>query len=175
MSDDREYPTEIPEPHEEPPVYFEDRAGRSIRIVRYAEDFEAIVEMYDAFDPRDRAQGIPPSSEPRIRRWLESLLVPECVNVVAWHDDDAIGHATLVPDDDGAHELAIFVLHSYQEAGIGTRLIEALLGAGRVDGVERVWLTVERWNDPAVSLYRKIGFETTGREGFELEMAVRLV
>ena len=37
-----------------------------------------------------------------------------------------------------------------------------------------MWLTVERWNGAAVSLYRSLGFETTGAESFELEMALRL-
>jgi ribosomal protein S18 acetylase RimI-like enzyme len=78
-----------------------------------------------------------------------------------------------VPDDD-ACELAIFVLQAYQRAGIGTSLIRTLLGYGAEAGVERVWLTVERWNRAATNLYEKIGFETSNAESFELEMALRL-
>ena len=37
-----------------------------------------------------------------------------------------------------------------------------------------MWLTVERWNDPAIALYRKVGFETTNTESFEIEMSIRL-
>jgi ribosomal protein S18 acetylase RimI-like enzyme len=37
-----------------------------------------------------------------------------------------------------------------------------------------VWLTVERWNRPAVNLYEETGFETSDAESFELEMTVRL-
>ncbi|CDK40799.1 GCN5-related N-acetyltransferase [Halorubrum sp. AJ67] len=37
-----------------------------------------------------------------------------------------------------------------------------------------MWLTVERWNRAAVSLYKKIGFETSDAESFELEMGLRL-
>jgi len=37
-----------------------------------------------------------------------------------------------------------------------------------------VWLTVERWNHAAISLYEKVGFETTGVESFDLEMAIRI-
>ncbi|ESS03241.1 MAG: hypothetical protein A07HR67_01636, partial [uncultured archaeon A07HR67] len=33
---------------------------------------------------------------------------------------------------------------------------------------------VERWNRAAVSLYEKIGFETSNAQSFELEMALRL-
>ena len=170
----REYPDEVAGPYEAPPRSFQDRAGRAVGVRRYDGEYEALVGMYLAFEPEDRAQGIPPTDEDGIRRWLDDLLVEECVNVVAWHDEDPVGHALLVSDRHGASELAIFVLRDYQEAGIGTQLIEALLGAGREDGLDRVWLTVERWNNPAVALYRKVGFEPSGDGGFELEMAARI-
>jgi ribosomal protein S18 acetylase RimI-like enzyme len=136
-----------------------------------ASNFEAIVEMYADFDPADRAQGIPPATEERVREWFEGLL--EGLNVVAWHGDRAVGHATLVPDGD-ASELAIFVHQDYQRAGIGSKLIRGLLGHGRVEGVEKVWLSVERWNHAAVNLYESVGFETYGTESFEIEMGLRL-
>jgi len=166
-----------------PPRTFTDGEGRDITVREHTGDdedgdpaFEALVEMYLDFDPADRAQGIPPSREVDIRQWLENILAPACENVVATHEDadDDTGHATLVPDGEGGHELAIFVLHEYQNAGIGTRLMETLLGLGQREGVERVWLTVERWNDPAIALYRKIGFETSGEGGVEMEMGARL-
>ena len=137
------------------------------------EEFEALVEMYAAFDPSDRAQGIPPTREEGIRKWLDTILGGDAHNVIAWDGERPAGHATLVTDGD-AFELAIFVLQAYQGAGIGTRLIEGLLGYGAEQGVEKVWLTVERWNHPAVSLYKKVGFETSDAESFELEMTARL-
>ncbi|MFB6119296.1 GNAT family N-acetyltransferase [Halosegnis sp.] len=175
----RVYPDAVAGPYEPPPRSFTDAEGREVTIRRYDGDFESLAEMYDKFDPGDRAQGIPPSDGEQIRDWLETITTGEGVNVLAWHGDDVAGHATLVPEfgDGGqpvAYELAIFVLHSYQSAGIGSQLIEGLLGAGREDGVERVWLTVERWNNPAVALYEKVGFEPSDTGSFELEMAARL-
>jgi GNAT superfamily N-acetyltransferase len=172
----RTYPDEPAEEFEVPPLSFEDREGREIEIRPYdgsETEREALVEMYTAFDPADRAQGIPPSKEERVREWLSNILAEGCLNVVAWHGDTAAGHATLVPDRDD-YELAIFVLQAYQRAGIGKRLMHALLGYGRDEGVERVWLTVERWNRPAVGLYQEVGFETSDAESFELEMTIRL-
>jgi GNAT superfamily N-acetyltransferase len=174
---DRIYPEAPAGAFTEPPVEFEDRDGRTIEIRPYQGDeaeLEALVDMYLDFDPADRAQGIPPGRENRIRSWLENILDGDCLNVIAWDESDAAGHATLVPADDEAYELAIFVLQKYQQAGIGTKLIEALLGYGRANDVGKVWLTVERWNRAAVSLYKKIGFETSDAESFELEMTLRL-
>ena len=96
--------------------------------------------------------------------------------MLALADGEVVGHATLVPQNgvDSPHELAIFILQSHQGRGIGTMLMESVLGYGAEQGISRVWLTVERWNHAAVSLYQKIGFETTDAESFELEMALRL-
>ena len=168
------FPDGVAGPYEAPPREFVDAEGRTIRIERYDGEFDALVEMYLEFDAEDRAQGIPPIGEERVVAWLETLLSEECVNVIAWHEDDPVGHATLVSDLESAYELAIFVLRAYQDAGIGTQLIEALLGAGRAKGIEGVWLTVERWNEAAVALYRKVGFEPSDTSSFELEMAARL-
>ncbi|WP_115865600.1 GNAT family N-acetyltransferase [Halorussus litoreus] len=172
--DERPYPDEPAGSFPEPPVSFEDREGRAIEIRPYEDDdetFEAVVAMYADFDPADRAQGIPPATESRIRDWLEVLL--DGLNVVAWHGGEPVGHATLVPDGE-AYELAIFVHQDYQRAGIGSKLIQALLGHGRANDVEKVWLTVERWNHAAVNLYESVGFETAGSESFEIEMSLRL-
>jgi ribosomal protein S18 acetylase RimI-like enzyme len=170
----RQYPTTIAGPYEPPPRTFTDGEGREIDVRRFDGDMEPLVEMYRSFHPQDRAQGIPPTDDSAIREWLGSLSGADCLDVVAVHADAVVGHAMLVPDRNGASELAIFVFRAYQQAGIGTVLTEALLGTGRREGVDRIWLTVERWNAPAIALYRKIGFEAIDPDGFELEMAARV-
>lgn len=186
MEPTRIYPDDHSGPFPSPPTTIDDREGRPIEI-RAADDLttelEDVVAMYDEFDPSDRAQGIPPTGEERIRDWLETI-AEESVNVIARHDGAVIAHATLVPDVDEPAaieerneiewELAIFVLQEYQRAGIGTQLLEHLLGHASDVGIERVWLTVERWNNPAIALYERVGFEATGSESFEQEMAIVL-
>jgi GNAT superfamily N-acetyltransferase len=183
----RQYPDEPSGPFPSPPTTVEDREGRSIEI-RAPETFsgetlDAVVGMYTEFDPTDRAQGIPPTGEERIRTWLETI-GDDSVNVVARDGEDVIAHAMLVPDTDDLStiehrsdiewELAIFVLQAYQRAGIGTTLLENLLGHASDIGIDHVWLTVERWNNPAIALYERVGFESTGTESFEQEMAILL-
>ncbi|MFB6164123.1 MAG: N-acetyltransferase family protein [Haloarculaceae archaeon] len=172
---ERDYPDAPAGPFPRPPATVTDRDGRQIRVrVATDDDVEPLVEMYLGFNPEDRAQGIPPVRENGIRDWLETLFGEDCLNVVALDGDAYVGHATLVPDVDGTYELAIFVVREYQGAGIGTTLLEHLFGHAQAEGVERVWLTVERWNDPAIALYRKVGFEMSSSESFELEMAIHL-
>ena len=170
-----EFPEGTAGPFPAPPREFEDGDGRSIRIERAtAADAEPLLAMYREFDPADRAQGIPPVQDAAIERWLETVLAEDCANVVALFDGTPVGHATLVPDRDDRYELAIFVLSAFQGAGIGTELLETLLGLGQSEGIEKVWLTVERWNDPAISLYKSAGFVTSDAERFELEMGIRI-
>ncbi len=180
---DRVYPDEPTGPFPEPPATIYDKTDREIEIRPIGPaDLDALAEMYIEFDPADRAQGIPPTGEKRIRQWLEPLL--EGMNIAAWHEDAIVGHATLVPDtpdpdslesnDEVDWELAIFVLQDYQEAGIGTQLLKQLLGYASEQGLKRVWLTVERWNAPAIALYENVGFELSGAESFEQVMSIRL-
>ncbi|MCX2818011.1 GNAT family N-acetyltransferase [Haladaptatus sp. F3-133] len=157
----------------ETPFEFDDGEGRAIEVREYDGEREALLSMYEEFDPGDRAQGIPPVRGDALERWLDGIL--EGVNTVAWDGNDAVGHATLVGDEGmDAHELAIFVAQSHQHAGVGSRLIRGVLSLAYDRGVRDVWLSVERWNRAAVRLYNGVGFEKTRREGFEIEMGTRL-
>ena len=158
-----------------PPHRMTDKVGRELELRRVTDDdVEALREMYLDFDSADRAQGIPPSGERRIREWLDVVLADQTLNVVAWHEGDAVGHAMLVADVDESYELAIFVHQRYQNAGIGTALMRTTLGAAQERGIRRIWLSVERWNSPAIALYEKIGFERTGSTSFEMEMTIQI-
>lgn len=169
------YPEQPLEDLPTPPHSFTDKEGREISIRQPTyEDVDPLVEMYLEFDSQDRAQGIPPSGEDPIRDWLDVVMKEQSLNVIAWNGEDAVGHAMLVRDDETSYELAIFVLQSHQNAGIGTELVETALGEGQRQGITRVWLSVERWNRPAIALYEKIGFERMDDASFEIQMTARL-
>lgn len=160
-----------------PPFSFRDEAGREISIRIYGttegvDEYRALVDMYLDFDPAYRSLGIPPESERRIREWLDVILDDYCV--VAWHDGHPIGQAVLVLDEDGRHELAIFVHQNYVGAGIGSELLPATLSYGKREGVEHVWLLVARGNRRAVNLYNDVGFAVVDDSGYDVEMALSL-
>lgn len=148
-----------------------DDEERSLTIRAYPHlpegERDALVGMYDDFDPADRAQGIPPAGVPQIASWLAGLR--DGYHVVASHDGDPVGHAALVPDHDGAYELAIFVHQDYQGAHVGTALLRSLLARADEAGVA-VRLHVERSNRPAVALYENLGFETVRTRPCEYTM-----
>lgn len=166
---------DAPEDFPAPPRTVVDDEGREIHLRRGTDDDRpALVEMYRDFHPEDRAQGIPPAREDQIREWLETVGQRDGRSVLASHEEALVGHGMLVADDEGAYELALFVLREYQGAGIGTAVLRTLLGLGQATGIERVWLSVERWNDPAIAVYGKVGFERVDTASFEIEMALTL-
>jgi len=148
-----------------------DQQDRDVRIEQYDGDPAPLEVCYEQFDDESRAQGIPPRSAQRRTAWIEDLL--EGHDVVAWDDGDAVGHAVLMPYDDGedaAAELAVFVRPDHQSAGIGTELVRSLLSLGRREGIQRVTLVVEPSNTIAVSLYRTVGFSVTDKHRGEFAM-----
>jgi ribosomal protein S18 acetylase RimI-like enzyme len=152
---------------------FEDEHGREIRFRPYEpSDRDALVGMYESFDPAQRAQGIPPVRTDGIESWLDSVL--DGPSVLAWHGDRVVGHVVFVPDGDGSHELAIFVHQAHQEAGIGSRLLDAGLDHAREQGVAYVWLLVTWGNTRARDLYEKSGFTVDDPTGSDLRMSKRL-
>ena len=160
-----------------PPLEFEDATGRRLDIRRLevkrgTARFDRLVEMYLDLAGRCRAMGIPPVGEAKIRDWLADL--DDGIHLVVESGDETVGHATLLPDGTGSHELAIFVHQDYQQAGVGTQLLQTLLGTGREEGVERVWLTVSTGNAPGLRLFQSAGFSVTERASRQLDMELTL-
>ena len=174
----RPYDAPVQTQFPQPPHQFRDAEGDVIRVETANSDdpetIDRLIDMYEEFHPADRAQGIPPVHPEGIASWLD-LVVGSGPDVIAIYDGRVVGHATLVPENDtGEYELAIFVLRGFQERGIGTSLLDHLLGEAQAVGIEYIWLTVERWNRRALSLYQSVGFRSTKSGSFDLEMTIRL-
>lgn len=160
-----------------PPLSFRDAKGREIDIRAYGDgpvdsEYDALLEMYLDFDPAHRSLGIPPIRESKLREWLDVMVSDYCI--LAWHDDHVIGQAVLIEESPGQCELAIFLHQDYHSAGIGTRLLEAMLSYGRENGVEYVWLLVERENQRATNLYNDVGFTVLESTDYDITMALTL-
>jgi len=150
-----------------------DDADRVVAFERYRpEHYGGLVEMYDDFPPEQRAQGLPPATESAITEWLAVLL--DHVSVVAVHDGAVVGHAALVPDDAGNHELGVFVDDDYQDAGVGSALLEATFEYARSIGIADVWLSVARSNHRARHVYDALGFAEAGEKGRSLRLVREL-
>ena len=134
-------------------------------------NFEQLVEMYDHFEPKRAAQGLPPAGRDRILSWLGHLQ-KSGENLVALYQDRVIGHTILCPVSPTRAEFAIFIDQEYRNQGIGTKFTEVTLEFAREKGYRRVWLSVEVNNLCAIRVYKKLGFRMRDLFGPEQEMEI---
>lgn len=151
-----------------------DRAGEPYEVRPYAkEDRIPLLLMYETFEPKRGAQGLPPAHAEGIRRWLDRILETG-VHLLAVTGKRVIGHVMLIPMEDGGYELANFVHQSRRDRGIGTLLNHTAVEAARALSARRVWLCVEPSNRAALKSYERAGFRILpGSEWApEIEMAI---
>jgi RimJ/RimL family protein N-acetyltransferase len=131
--------------------------------------------MYDDFEPKRVAQGLPPMDGGPRTRWLDTILASGH-HVMVEVDGRVAGHGMLLPFVTDGAELANFLHQSVRDRGIGTALNQALLDLAREHSIGRVWLSVEPSNRRAVRSYEKAGFRRRFTSGWapELEMEVIL-
>jgi len=123
--------------------------------------------------------------EPSVRKYVENWGRPGDIGFIAEKEDGTpLGSATaryFAEDNRGygfiasdVPELGMALTSDSRGEGIGTALLAALLHGLREGGAERVSLSVDPRNEPAMKLYRRFGFEAVGREGTSVTMAASL-
>lgn len=171
---------------------FVDKTGRALTIRDYRpEDRAALEAMYRGYGTDHRAQGLPPLTDNRVERWLDTLL-DEGRNVVAVDargggvpqdrpgDDPSdigsgiVGHAVYTPQDANEPELAVFVHPDHHDRGIGTECCRQVIARAAADEREAIVLSVERTNRRALAVYRHLGFEAIEGKGTEMRMRLPL-
>jgi RimJ/RimL family protein N-acetyltransferase len=153
-----------------------DKLGQPFTIRPYeAKDRPGLEAMYDAFEPKRAAQGLPPAGPEQVARWLDTILA-DGFHVVVEVEGAIVGHGMLLPVDGEVAELANFLHQSTRDRGIGTELNRLLLDLGREHAMQRVWLCVEPGNRRAIRSYEKVGFRRRPLTGWapEIEMEIRL-
>jgi phosphinothricin acetyltransferase len=132
-------------------------------------DREALIAMYESFEPKRACLGLPPAKSPE--RWLDGLA--EFPNFIVLDGSRIAGHAVLCAEGRTA-EVAVFVHQDYRSRGFGKRLLSALIETARAMNLRRVWGVTDLDNVPMLRLSRSLGFvsATDPREFFlELEPA----
>ncbi len=81
-------------------------------------------------------------------------------------DDDPVGSVGIWDDpetpDDASTLVAMYVAPRARGAGVGERLVQAVFEEAVARGRSRVVLEVTEGNDPAIGLYRRMGFDFDG-------------
>lgn len=135
-----------------------------------AGDTEMLWAMFSTLSEATVSNLIPPFTRQRIEGWTSNIDYNNIVTIVAVIDDKEeqrlVASASLKfqPEEVFNHkaELGIAVHDNYQNLGIGTALLNHILGIARKRGLKKVYLTVNAKNTKAIALYKKAGFEVEG-------------
>jgi RimJ/RimL family protein N-acetyltransferase len=143
--------------------------------IRAAEpgDAEALTRPAEAVSAEPEAWLISSNGEWRSvgdeRRYLKALRrYPHAAVFVAERSDGiVIGRLSVARDQHPASshvaDLGLMVAQGARGQGIGTALLRAAVEWARGAGIRKLELHVFPWNEPAMRLYEKFGFE---REGY---------
>ena len=109
------------------------------------------------------------------RRYLKAVRRhPDAAVLVATDAEHVVGRLSLArdPHPASAHvaDLGLMVAASHRRQGVGRSLLEAAVAWARRAAVQKLELHVFPWNEPAIRLYEKFGFE---REGTHRRYAFR--
>ena len=127
----------------------------------HAEGFRACLDAV-ARERRYLAQVEAPPLE-RIEAFVRESVANDAAQFMAVDGDRVVGWADVLPR--WAHAVAhvgsvgMGVLPAYRGRGIGRRLLEACIAKAWDQGITRIELEVRADNEPAIALYRALGFE----------------
>jgi L-phenylalanine/L-methionine N-acetyltransferase len=101
------------------------------------------------------------------RRYLRALKRHPDASVYVAEDDGAIvGRLSVARDPHGASrhvaDLGLMVAASHRRRGVGRALLEQAVEWAREAGIRKLELHVFPWNEPAIRLYERFGFEREG-------------
>lgn len=149
---------------------FVDKNGTPLLVRPYqADDFDALVTMYDELDSYSRTMGLPPATRPQIRNWLTTL-VDRGWNLVVRDDQRVVGHVATTPSTSSTPEFVIFVHQDFRNCGVGTELMKQLVAYADDNDHEALTLEVSSGNGRAISVYENIGFDVVERTLREIRM-----
>ena len=104
--------------------------------------------------------------------WTEGM-IRDCLKANYWNtvavdaDNRIVAFAILSSGGGDAHVLNIVVDPARRRQGIARRLLDALVEAARLRAADQLFLEVRSGNEPALTLYRELGFaEVAVRRGY---------
>lgn len=175
--------------HLTPPRHQRQQHRRTVRsghrvLIRpiHRDDKQRLLDAFERLSPESRYRRFF-SPVPHLRagqlRYLTELdhHTHEAVAAIDPRTDQGIGVARFVrsADDPDVAEFAIAVVDHWQGRGIGTALLEELVGRARAEGVKRFSASVLAGNNAMLELLHKLGdVHTVGREQGVVELVIDL-
>lgn len=129
--------------------------------------------MYGELEGSTQTNRLPPHTREETVEWLDTL-TDSGWNLLANADEKIVGHVGVVPAGAGEAEFVIFVADEYQGCGIGTELLKQLVAYAEDRGYDALHLSVDRNNEPAISIYENLCFEIIDQDLMTVAMRLSL-
>lgn len=157
------------------PSVMQDRLGFDIHLRAYqGQDYQGIITMYDHFEPKGIAMGLPPIDKEVREQWVDNI-INTFFNIVALYQNKIIGHAAIdIFRTKVSPEYMIFLHQDFRSRGIGTNLTLIVKEICVEVGCKQEWLTVSSHNTHAINVFKRVGFKFRGPIGSEREMVLDL-
>jgi ribosomal protein S18 acetylase RimI-like enzyme len=151
---------------------FANREGATHAGVRFlirsatAEDSEAIVALSDSVASEERWIAAQPGETTPIEETLRlaELLSRGGLSLLVEVDGEIAGHLIARLEGEDFGRVGLIVGAAWRRQGLGESLMDAAITWGRGKGITKLVLSVFSDNQPAIALYRKLGFVEEGSE-----------
>lgn len=127
--------------------------------------------MYETFEPKEVALGLPPRDAARRRDWLKKLQAG--INLVALAKGKIVGHLAVMPGGQSG-EMAVFVHQDFRRQGVATAMANAAIEEARARALRSLWVLISSNNSPARTGLLKYGFHTAWESQGEVKMVFPL-
>lgn len=143
------------------------KGGKSVIISEFKdEDFEGLVETYQ--DMSDDALRLQRSRDSYDRNNLRKLCREENLVLIADFENRIVGHCMLDvkhrSTKKGIAYLIINILQDFQGKGLGTEMLDEIIGLAEKDDLHRIESEVVAENKASIHLHEKMRFEEEGRK-----------
>lgn len=135
---------------------------------KQSSDTEMLWQMFSTLSEVSASNLLPPFTRERVEGWTSNIDYDEVLAIVAVVADKnkIVGSASLKFNEQEAlkhkAELGLTIHDAYQNVGIGTALLNHLIGVARMKKLTKVWLHVSTANARAIYMYKKAGFAIEG-------------
>lgn len=114
-----------------------------------------------------------PSYE-HMRKFVSGLIMDNDIQIYAMHDNTVIGWCDITRKkrDVFSHtgSLGMGIIKQYRGMGLGSRMMEEVIGQAKENGLEKICLEVYSHNTAGIALYKKYGFVHEGVKLKEVKM-----
>lgn len=139
--------------------------GRQVHLISLTpDDTDRLLEMLSHMPDETLRWSMAPYRREWIERWLNT---PSLIHIAAEHSGEIVGFVCIEkythPKRMGIGYLGTYFHREYTGAGLETAMMELILESAKEQGVHKVDAGAVADDEDTISLLKRFGFETEGR------------